>query len=176
MVCDRCIAVITAELIRFGLNVSEIFLGEVTVKENLNQEIRSQIAEILRSYGFDLLEDKNRQLVETVKAYVGHGIELQMETKSPMKFSEYLTYQLHRDYNSLSALFSSYEGVTLEKYIISERLKIVMHYLVNTTKSLTEVSDELGYSSVSHLSRQLKSSTGHDVNHFKRMRLVATRS
>lgn len=171
MVCDRCIAVITAEVTRLGLNITEIFLGEVTVKENLSENIKSHFAGILKDYGFDLLEDKNRQLVERVKAVVGHGIELQMETRSPMKFSEYLTTQLNKDYNSLSSLFSSYEGVTLEKYIISERLKIVMHYLVHTTKSLTEVSDELGYSSVSHLSRQLKSYTGHDVNHFKRMRL-----
>jgi len=172
MVCNRCIAVITAELINLGLNVSEIFLGEVTFKSPINEETKQQIAQLLKNNGFQLLEDKNRQLVEQVKFIVKHGIELQMQTRSPLKFSELITSHLHKDYNTLSTLFSAYEGVTLEKHIISERICIVKNYLVTTSKSLTEISDELGYSSVSHLSRQLKSYTGHDVNYFKRMRLA----
>ena len=172
MVCNRCIAVVAAELSTIGLNISSIFLGEVSVKERLNDEIKNQIAVILSGYGFELLEDKNQQLVQKVKLLVKDGIEEQMETRRPVKFSELLSAQLSKDYNSLSSLFSSYEGITLEKYIISERLKIVTYYLANTKKSLTEVSDELGYSSVSHLTRQLKSYTGHDVNHYKRLRSV----
>lgn len=63
----------------------------------------------------------------------------------------------NKDYNYLSAVFSDCEGITLEKHIITHRIQKVKEPLINTHKSLTEISDAWVYNSVSHLSIQLKS-------------------
>ncbi|MCF6132798.1 helix-turn-helix domain-containing protein [Flavobacterium wongokense] len=105
-----------------------------------------------------------------IKDCVKNAIDLQSENKTTPKFSEYLSTQLRRDYAYLSSVFSDYEGITLEKFIIQQRINKVKEQLIQTDKSLTEISDEWGYSSVSHLSRQLKTYTGFDTYHFKNLR------
>jgi AraC-like DNA-binding protein len=109
-------------------------------------------------------------LIEAIKAIVAKGIILQLESKNTIKFSHLLSEALQREYSYLSSLFSGVEGITLEKYIIQQRINQVKENLINTSKSLTQISDEFGYSSVSHLSRQLKSYTGKDALFFKSLK------
>lgn len=171
MVCTRCISILFDELSLIGLEITSIKLGEVFFKGQLPQHIDSnRIRLAIQKFGFELLTDKKRILIEQIKSLVISGIDLQRETKDNIKFSEYLSTELHKDYNYLSTVFSDCEGITLEKYIVTQRIHTVKEQLINTDKSLTEISDELGYSSVSHLSRQLKSYTGYDTYHFKNLR------
>lgn len=171
MVCTRCIDILFEELSLIGLQITSVKLGEVFFKGQLPQHLdENRIQIVLQKYGFELLTDKKVLLVSRIKDLVNTGIDLQSEAKNNLKFSEYLSKELHKDYNYLSSLFSDCEGITLEKYIITQRILKVKEQLLNTDKSLTEISDELGYSSVSHLSRQLKAYTGYDTYHFKNLR------
>lgn len=171
MVCTRCIAILFDELSLIGLEITAIKLGEVFFKGKLPHNVdENQIQSVLQKYGFELLTDKKRMLIEQIKTLVKSGIDLQWEVRGNIKFSEYLGKELHKDYNYLSTVFSDCEGITLEKYIITQRIHKVKEQLIHTDKSLTEISDELGYSSVSHLSRQLKSYTGFDTYHYKNLR------
>ncbi|MBF6640293.1 AraC family transcriptional regulator [Flavobacterium sp. J49] len=171
MVCTRCIAILFEELSLIDLEITSIKLGEVFFKGQLPQNVdENRIQSVLQKYGFELLSDKKLLLVARMKDLIKAGIDLQSETRDNIKFSEYLSAALHKDYNYLSAVFSDCEGITLEKYIITQRILKVKDELINTDKSLTEISDELGYSSVSHLSRQLKAYTGFDTYHFKNLR------
>ncbi len=171
MVCNRCISILFDELSLIGLEIISIKLGEVFFKGQLPHNTEEQqIQAILEKYGFELLNDKKVLLVESIKSLVKKGIALQAAQKEMLKFSEYLSNELHKEYNYLSAVFSDYEGMTLEKYIITQRILHVKELLITTDKSLTEISDELGYSSVSHLSRQLKAYTGFDTYHYKNLR------
>src|SRR5690606_22366342 len=111
MVCGRCISVITSKLGELGITIVDINLGEVTLRESINEESKSKIIDALQLEGFELLEDKNRKIVDKIKAIVRYGIELQMQTRTPLKFSTLLTEQLHKDYNTICSLFSIYEGV-----------------------------------------------------------------
>ncbi|MGL2965917.1 helix-turn-helix domain-containing protein [Flavobacterium sp. XGLA_31] len=175
MVCKRCISILFDELSLIGLEITNINLGEVFFKGQLPQDTdESQIQQMLQKYGFELLSDKKVLLVESIKSLVHKGIDLQAQSRDTLKFSEYLSNELNKDYAYLSAVFSDYEGITLEKYIITQRILKVKEQLITTDKSLTEISDELGYSSVSHLSRQLKAYTGFDTNHFKNLRNTIT--
>ena len=171
MVCTRCISILFDELSLIGLEITSIKLGEVFFKGQLPNHIDSnQIQLAIQKFGFELLTDKKRILIEQIKSLVISGIDLQSETRGQIKFSEYLSNELRKDYNYLSTIFSDCEGITLEKYIITQRIHKVKEQLINTDKSLTEISDELGYSSVSHLSRLLKAYTGYDTYHFKNLR------
>lgn len=171
MVCNRCITVLSDELFKLGLDISSINLGEVILKENNKTPVDEQTLKVvLQKNGFDLLYDKNEQLINQIKLAVERGINEQSETGEPVKFSKWISEELHRDYDSLSAIFSLTQGDTLEKYIIRKKIEEVKGLLVYTDKSLTDIANTLGYSSVAYLSRQLKKYTGFDFAYYKRIR------
>lgn len=171
MVCDRCVSVITAELAAIGIGIFKVSLGEVTFTKPLSADTEPVVEAVLVKNGFQILRDRNHAMIQQIKEVVAHGLARQLQSTKPVKFSELIASALHKDYNTISMQFSHSEGMTLEKYIISERIRIVQELLSKTDKSLTEISDELGYSSVSHLSRQLKSYSGFDANYYKRLRV-----
>ncbi len=170
MVCNRCIAVLSEELSRLGLDISSINLGEVILKESKTIRVDEQTLKVvLQKNGFDLLYDKNEQLINQIKQVVERGINEQSETGNPVKFSKLISDAFHKDYDSLSAIFSLTQGITLEKYIILERIEKVKELLVYTDKSLTDIAHILGYSSVAYLSSQLKKHTGFDFAYYKKI-------
>jgi hypothetical protein len=126
MVCNRCIAVLSEELAKLGLDISSINLGEVILKENRKDRVDDQsLIVVLQKNGFDLLYDKNEQLISQIKAAVERGIHEQAETGNTVKFSKLISDEFHKDYDSLSAIFSFTQGITLEKYIILKKIEKV---------------------------------------------------
>jgi AraC-like DNA-binding protein len=79
-----------------------------------------------------------------------------------------LSQHLHHDYSYLSNLFSEVEGITIEQYIINQKIEKVKELLMYDEQSLTEISIKLGYSSVAHLSNQFKKVTGLTPGYFKK--------
>lgn len=75
---------------------------------------------------------------------------------------------MHKDYSYLSNLFSDVEGITIEKYIINQKIEKVKELLVYDELNLSEIAYKLGYSSVAHLSLQFKKITGLTPSHFKK--------
>lgn len=170
MVCDRCIYVLSDEFAKLGLEVSEINLGKVILKET-DAEIEEQVIRaMLKRNGFDLLYNKNQKIINQIKKVVEDGIQEQLNTGEPIKFSALISNKLHKDYDSLSFLFSSSEGYTLEKFIISKKIEKVKELLVYTDQSMTEITSSLGYNNPAHLSNQLKKYTGFTSSYYKQIR------
>jgi AraC-like DNA-binding protein len=67
-------------------------------------------------------------------------------------------------------LFSSVEGVTLEQYIIRQKIEKVKELLFYDELNLSEIANRLGYSSVAHLSAQFKKVTGFTPSEMKKAR------
>ncbi len=171
MVCNRCIYVLREELPKLGLEISDIRLGEITLKETYKTTIEVQtIRAMLQKNGFDMLYSKNEQTIDKIKSMVDVGIRQQADTGEPVKFSVLISNELHKDYGSLSALFASSQECTLEKYIISRKIEKVKELLVYTDQSLSDIAYVLGYSSPAHLSNQLKKYTGFTSSYYKRIR------
>ena len=84
--------------------------------------------------------------------------------------STILNKQLHHDYNYLSNLFSEVEGLTIEKYFITQKIEKVKELLVYDELTLSEIAHQLNYSSVAYLSNQFKKITGLTPSHFKRIK------
>lgn len=172
MVCNRCIIVLSQEFPKLGLEISEIRLGEVILKETDTTVIDEQIIKtMLIKNGFDLFYRKNQKTVDQIKNIIEKGIQEQLHTGNPIKFSALLINELHKDYDSLSSLFSSSEGSTLEKFIISRKIEKVKELLVYTDQSMSDIAYALGYSSPAHLSNQFKKYTGFTSSHYKQIRL-----
>jgi len=78
--------------------------------------------------------------------------------------------KLKMDYNYLSNLFSEVEGTTIEKYYINQRIEKVKELLIYDELSLSEIAEELGYSSVAYLSNQFKKITGLSPSFYKQLK------
>jgi len=167
MVCARCRRVITEDLTSLGLLVIDVQLGEAVVEHNDPLPLAS-IQTVLRHNGFDLVEDKNSALVEQVKQAI-IDLVLSGELKSmPLKFSDYIEGITKKDYRYVSTVFSQTAGITIEKFVIAQKIERVKELMVYDEMSLSGIAFELGYSSVAYLSNQFKQETSQTPTAFKR--------
>lgn len=169
MVCNRCKWVVKNELEKLGHNVQVMRLGEVELKSAANPEQVQAIEKKLEEFGFELISDKSSQLIEQIKTLIIQLVQ-DAEQLEKQNLSDYLSKTLHKDYSSLSKLFSEVEGITIEQFFILQKIERTKELLVYDEMSLTQIAFELGYSSVAHLSSQFKKVTGLTPSHFKNLR------
>lgn len=170
MVCDRCIKAVREELTSLGLSVNTIELGEVVIKDAIDGKQIDNIRQVLAVNGFELIDDKKSALINKLKTLIIEYIHYDREKPEYMNLSEMLSNELGSDYSYLSKLFSSVEGLTIEKYLILQKIEKVKELLVYDELSLNDISYKMGYSSAQHLSQQFKSITGLTPSHFKKVK------
>ncbi len=171
MVCNRCIKVVREEFEKLGLVIKNIQLGEVELLKDETKLDMQKIDNILKSNGFELLDNKNSKIIEKVKILIIDMIRKVDSGKDiEINFSEYLANEAGLNYNYLSTLFSSLEGITIEKYIIHQKIEKVKELIVYGELTLSEIAFRLGYSSVQHLSNQFKKITGLTPSYFKSLK------
>ena len=179
MVCDRCIMVVREQLEKAGFNPSGVKLGEATVPRDLSDEDIAKIKSILEPLGFSLIDDRKRQLTEQIKQTIIGLIHqdsistenLKASTANPKtNLSDYLSETLHYDYKYLSATFSDIENVTIEQYVIAQKVERVKELLVYGELSLTEIAYKMNYSSVAYLSSQFRRITGFSPTEFRKIK------
>lgn len=167
MVCDRCVMVVHNTLKELGLKPLTVKLGEIELMGNpLSARQLRDLDDTLRKLGFERIDDRKSRLIASIKRVIIqhiHHSEEQMKTNWSVLISD----ALHYEYNYLSNLFSSVEGITIEQYIIRQKIEKVKELLVYDELSLNEIAWRLGYSSVPHLSSQFKKITGVAPSIFK---------
>jgi len=170
MVCNRCIKVVREELQKLGLEVRSIALGEVILAGEPDRRAMGEIGKVLADNGFELIEDQRVRTIERIKQAILKFVRRDIE-QDPFKgrASEYITREVGKDYHSLSTLFSSIENITIEHYIILQRIERAKELLKYGELSLNEIAYTLGYSSVQHLSAQFKNVTGMTPGAFKKI-------
>jgi len=170
MVCDRCRLAVSSILqdlnyTPLSIKLGEVDLGEISLSDEQLLTINKKISEI----GFELLDDKNSKLIEKVKNHIISFVH-NNDNLINNRASDYLKSRIHYDYNYLSNMFSSTVGTTIEQYVINQKIERAKELLFYNELSLTEISYELGYSSLSHLSSQFKKVTGIPPSEFKKER------
>ncbi len=171
MVCDRCITAVKHELEQQGLHPEKVTLGEATIAEqHLNDEQQKQLDASLVRLGFERIDDRKGRLIEAIKKSIIQKIHHTDKVDLKLNWSAVLADEMHYEYNYLSNLFSSMEGITLEQYIIRQKIERVKEFLFYDELTLSEIADRLGYSSVAYLSNQFKKVTGLTPSEMKRTR------
>ena len=176
MVCNRCRSVVQGELIKIGLVPIDVQLGEIELKAAPTSGQLEKLKPTLLQHGFELIDDGKSRLISQIKKVIIEHVHYGEEGKLKVNFSDYLISKLNKDYHYLSNLFSEVEGITIEKFMINQKIEKVKELLVYDELSLSEIADKLGYSSVAHLSSQFKRVTGLTLSHFKRVREVKRKS
>jgi AraC-like DNA-binding protein len=166
MVCPRCIKAVETTLTRFGIGYSEVKLGEVILNKNLGSDERNELSENLKNQGFEMLDDKKSQLIEKIKNSIIEIVHHQDDPHKIGHLSDQLPKLLGHSYSYLSSFFSEMEGITIEKYLILQKIEKAKELLSYSELNVSEISYQLNYSSSQHLSRQFKSITGMTPSEF----------
>jgi AraC-like DNA-binding protein len=169
MVSIRCKMLVKDELKRLGLHFILVELGEIEIMEDISIEQRLDLKLALQQSGLELMENKKAVLIEKIKAVIVEMVHYS-EEKITMNFSDYLSQKLNHDYTYLANLFSEVQGITIAQFIILHKIERVKELIIYDEFNLTEISYQLNYSSVAHLSNQFKKVTGLTPSHFKQLK------
>ena len=171
MVCNRCIKVVKEEMEKLNYGVEKIELGEVVISSDKDKFNLEKIKEALEENGFELFDSRNANIIERIKILIINSIHHKsIESFSDNNLSKEIVSETGLSYQYVSSLFSSTEGITIEKFIISQKIEKVKELLVYDELTLSEIAYNLGYSSVQHLSNQFKKITGLTPTYFKQLK------
>lgn len=170
MVCNRCIKVVEEILKNLDHEISSIELGKVVLQRPIDQHKLDEVRNLLDADGFELIDDNKSRIINQIKTIIIESIYHEKHIPLYMNLSEFLTKEIGHDYSYLSKLFSSIEGITIEKYLILQKVERVKELLVYNEHSLSEIAYQLGYSSVQHLSNQFRKITGLSPSYFKKIK------
>lgn len=166
MVSLRCKLLVKEELKKLGLNYVVVDLGVVEILEDITEEQREQLKKNLLRSGLELLDDKKSVLIEKIKSVIIEMIHYSDEVPK-LNYSNYISEKLGYDYTYLSNIFSEVKGITIQQFIIINKIERIKELLLYDELTLTEISYKLHYSSVAHLSNQFKKITGHSPSFYK---------
>lgn len=168
MVSHSCIVLVRTELEKLNIPYKSIKLGEVQTDGVIECSLYHKMVEALKGVGFEVLHCKKEILIEKIKNIVVESIH-HRDDRLKFRFSDYLSSQLNYHYKYLSNLFSEEQGLTIEKYIIAQKIERVKELMAYEELTLDEIAYKVHYSSASHLSKQFKKTTGISPSHYKKL-------
>ncbi len=168
MVCNCCIKVINEEFAKNEIMVISIELGKATISYNSKKINNKIISNILIINGFDLISDRETILVEQIKTAVIELVHYSNNVNSIIRKSDYIIEKLNMSYQNISKLFSRHENITLEKYIILQKVERCKELILQKEFTLSEIAYMMDYSSLQHLSNTFKKVTGYSVSDYKK--------
>ena len=169
MVSLRCKMMVEAQLALLNIEYKSVVLGLVETVQPISNEQRETLRKNLLKSGLELMDNKKSILVEKIKITIIEMIHYSDQLPK-VSYSEYLSEKLNFDYTYLSNIFSEVKGMTIQQFIIINKVEKVKELLLYDELSLSEISYQLHYSSVAHLSHQFKKITGLPPSFYKQLR------
>jgi AraC-like DNA-binding protein len=169
MVSQRCKMMVKEELKKLGLRYVVVDLGLVEILEDITKQQREVLKTNLQKSGLELLDDKKSILIEKIKNVITDMIH-HSDDLPILNYSEFISKKLNYDYTYLSNIFSEVKGITIQQFIIINKIERVKELLLYDELNLTQISYKLHYSSVAHLSNQFKKVTGLSPSFFKQLK------
>ena len=166
MTSSCCIHLLRKEFSVDGIEIHDIKLGTIVLAVNSKKITWKKIESILEGYGFEIIRDKEKLIVEQIKHAIINLVH-NSTYNAMVRNSDYLVERFGMSYPYISSLFSKHESTTLEKFIILHKIEKVKELIEYGELTLSEIAYIMGYSSVQYLSTQFKSVTGISVTEYK---------
>lgn len=168
MVSSRCISIVHGLLENIpDITIDKVYLGAAQITVDRGSIDLIALQKKLQENSFDLIFDKEAALLESIKVAVLEMIYYGNNLNTIIRNSDYLSDKLAHPYTYLSKLFSERTNTTLERYIIIVKIERVKELLSYNEMTLSEISYQMGYSSVQYLSNQFKQITNYSVSEYK---------
>jgi AraC-like DNA-binding protein len=126
----------------------------------------------LEQFGFELINNEKNYLIEKLKRAI-FDLEMFSDEELKTSHSDFISLKVNDNFISLNTLFSEIEGITIEKYIIKQKVELVKELLGHNNLNITEIAVKMHYSNVAHLSSEFKSVTGLTPIHFRQLRHIS---
>jgi AraC-like DNA-binding protein len=168
MVSLRCKMLVKEELQNLGIGYKTIDLGVVDLTCDITTSQLDQIKETLKRSGLEVIDDKKTILIERIKNLIIEMVHYSDELPK-VNCSDFISEQMQYDYTYLSNIFSEVKGITIQQFIIINKIERAKELLLYDELNLSEIADKLHYSSVAHLSSQFKKVTGLTPSFFKHL-------
>ena len=163
---DACKQKVTRNLEDLRISYSLVEIGEVCLTEKIGNNTRHLFKNALSQNGYELIDDKRILLTEKIKNIIVqmvHGSEEWPATN----FSVYLSNKVGYHYTYLANLFSELQGITIARFIMTQKIEKVKQFLLTNQYNIKEIASLMKYSSVAHLSTQFKKVTQLSPSEFK---------
>ena len=154
------------EMLEFKQSVKKILSSleqGYSTPTTLTSEQHEELKKVLLKSGLELLDDNKSILIEKIKNVITEMIHYSDDILR-VNNSDYISKKLNYDYTYLANIFSEVNGITIQQYIIINKIERVKELLLYNQLNLTEIAFQLHYSSVAHLSNQFKKVTGIKFN------------
>jgi len=169
MVSLRCKMKVKEELEELGIKYMLVDLGLVEILDEITAEKRERLKTNLLKSGLELMDDKKSILIEKIKNVIIEMIHYSDELPKEND-SDYISKKLGYDYTYLANTFSEVKGITIQQFIIINKIEKVKELMLYDELNLTEISYKLHYSSVAHLSNQFKKITGLSPSFYQKLK------
>jgi len=119
-----CLRIVKIDLEAIDVEVVDIKIGEATLNYLPSEEMDDLIEKTLEDSGFTIIKNLDKKLVEDIKSAV---IQMVHHTtfNAMIRNSDFLVGKFNKSYQYMSTLFSKHQGITLEKFIIKQRIEKV---------------------------------------------------
>ena len=107
------------------------------------------------------LENREKQLCKKVIDYIKENLNTDVDFKK-------LAGEHYLSYNRFRTVFKNNTGVSLQQYLIHERLELAKQLMVNTDLSLKEISAKTGFNSLFYFSKVFKNKMGYSPRQIRR--------
>ncbi|XMO88477.1 AraC family transcriptional regulator [Algibacter sp. AS12] len=113
------------------------------------------------SFEKEELGSREEQLCKKVIDFIRENLNTEVDFKK-------LASEHHLSYNRFRTVFKNNTGVSLQQYLIHERLEHAKRLMVNTELSLKEISAKTGFNSLFYFSKVFKNKMGYSPGQIRR--------
>lgn len=166
MICTRCNDVVSDIFSNNNSKIISVDLGiiKVQILDNFDESI---IKKLLEARGFEIIVDVEDIIVEQIKVSITK-LFFHEKTNENLKNSVWLENEIGIPYHKLCSAFSSRTNTTIEKYIILQKIERAKELINYNQMNFEEISLELGYKNLSHLSSQFKKIENQSLSEYKK--------
>lgn len=163
-----CKMVMQQQVQKLDVEFDIVGLNEIELKKTLTAKQSTQLKSLFEEFGIEIIDNQKTALVQKIKDAI---VSMVWNDDNPPNIttSVYLAEKLNHSYGYLSNLFSESTFTSIENFIIIQKIERAKNMLINGNFTLTEISYQLNYSSVAHLSNQFKKTTGLTPSSFQRI-------
>jgi AraC-like DNA-binding protein len=169
MVGFRSKMAVKRELQKMGIYENFIRSGGILIKDGISSENRKQLKDILKSLGFELVDERKGLIIGKIKSIIVEIVHYN-DIRCKKNFHGFISKKLHHSYTWLDNLFLEILNITIEKFYSAHKIERAIELLVYSGLNLTQIAYQLNYDSVAQLSGQFREVTGFSPSHFKKIR------
>jgi len=150
---------------KLHLNYITVELGKIEIVEELECKMLNKFNTLLKYAELELVEDKEIIIVEQIKLIIFELIQI---NKLPnYTFSIFISKKLGKKYSYLSKIFSKQCNINIKEYINQIKVARIKQYIQEDKLTMSEISNKMHFSSLSHLSYMFKKVTNMTPTQFK---------